>query len=84
MEEDREAAIRASARRITEAHGLPSVVVVMTKYEAEIRAIGGNLERAGDYVIVNYRRIGRLQQGGAQHFTAWCIDADSDSVSSWT
>jgi len=32
-----------------------------------------NLERAGDYVVVNYRRAGRRPTRPAPTFTAWCI-----------
>jgi hypothetical protein len=56
-------------------------VVDDEKPEAEIRAdFKENLERAGDYVIVNYRRSEVGQPGGANISPLGAYDADSDSV----
>ena len=65
------------------ANGLATRLVVVDdqKPEAEIRAdFVENLERAGDYVIVNYRRSEVGQQGGAHISPLGAYDADSDSV----
>jgi Phytochelatin synthase len=65
------------------ANGLATRLVVVDdeKPEAEIRAdFVENLERAGDYVIVNYRRSDVGQQGGAHISPLGAYDADSDSV----
>jgi NAD(P)H-dependent flavin oxidoreductase YrpB (nitropropane dioxygenase family) len=65
------------------ANGLATRLVVVDdqKPEAEIRAdFVENLERAGDYVIVNYRRSEVGQQGGPHISPLGAYDADSDSV----
>jgi hypothetical protein len=65
------------------ANGLATRLVVVDdeKLEGEIRAdFVENLERAGDYVIVNYRRSDVGQQGGAHISPLGAYDADSDSV----
>ena len=65
------------------ANGLVSRVVVVDdkKPEEEIRAdFVQNLKRAGDYVIVNYRREVVGQRGGAHISPLGAYDADTDSV----
>ena len=65
------------------AHGLATRLVVVDdqKSEAEIRAdLAENLKRAGDYVIVNYRRDAVGQRGGAHISPLGAYDAESDSV----
>lgn len=57
------------------------VVVDDKKPKEEIRTdLIGNLKRAGDYVIVNYRRDQVGQRGGAHISPLGAYDADSDSV----
>ena len=64
------------------ANGLTTRVVVVddAKPEAEIRAdLSDNLKRAGDYVIVNYRREQVGQAGGGHISPLGAYDAQSDS-----
>jgi hypothetical protein len=57
------------------------VVVDDKKPKEEIRAdLIDNLKRAGDYVIVNYRRDKVGQRGGAHISPLGAYDAESDSV----
>ena len=65
------------------AHDLVTRLVVVddNKSEEEIRAdFVENLKRAGDYVVVNYRRKDVGQQGGGHISPLAAYDADSDSV----
>jgi hypothetical protein len=65
------------------AHGLVTRLVVVddTKPEAEIRNdFAENLKRAGDYVVVNYRRADVGQNGGPHISPLAAYDAESDSV----
>lgn len=65
------------------AHDLATRLVVVDdqKSEEEIRAdLIENLKRAGDYVIVNYRRGDVGQRGGAHISPLGAYDAESDSV----
>jgi hypothetical protein len=56
-------------------------VVSDTKPEQEIRSdVVGALQRAGAYVVVNYRREAVGQRGGAHISPLGAYDADSDSV----
>ena len=51
------------------------------KSDEEIRAdFVANLERAGDYVVVNYRREDVGQRGGGHISPLGAYDAESDSV----
>ena len=52
-----------------------------SKSEEEIRTdLVENLKRAGDYVVVNYRREAVGQPGGAHISPLAAYDADSDSI----
>lgn len=65
------------------AHGLVTrlVIVDAQRSAAEIRDdLVGNLQRAGDYVIVNYQRAAVGQAGGGHISPLAAYDADSDSV----
>lgn len=65
------------------AHDLVTRLVVVDdkKSEEEIRAdFVENLTRAGDYVVVNYRRRDVGQQGGGHISPLGAYDAESDSV----
>ncbi len=65
------------------AHDLVTRLVVVdeAKSEAEIRSdLADNLKRAGDYVVVNYRRDAVGQRGGAHISPLGAYDAESDSV----
>ncbi len=65
------------------AHDLVTRMVVVDdkKSEEEIRVdFVDNLKRAGDYVIVNYRRKDAGQQGGGHISPLGAYDAESDSV----
>jgi Phytochelatin synthase len=65
------------------AHDLVTRLVVVDdgKSEEEIRAdLAENLKRAGDYVVVNYRRKDVGQQGGGHISPLGAYDAESDSV----
>ncbi len=65
------------------AHDLATTLVVVDdkKPDADIRReIADNLQRAGDYVIVNYRRSDVGQTGGAHISPLGAFDAESDSV----
>lgn len=65
------------------AHDLVTRLVVVDeqKSEAEIRTdLVANLRRAGDYVIVNYKREAVGQRGGAHISPLGAFDAESDSV----
>jgi hypothetical protein len=56
-------------------------VVDDKKSEQEIRTdLAENLKRAGDYVIVNYRREDVGQRGGGHISPLGAYDAESDSV----
>ena len=64
------------------ANGLTTRMVVVddAKPEAEIRTeLADNLKRAGDYVIVNYRREQVGQAGGGHISPLGAYDAQSDS-----
>ena len=64
------------------ANGLTTRLVIVDdrKTEAEIRAeLTENLKRAGDYVIVNYRREAVGQRGGGHISPLGAFDAESDS-----
>jgi hypothetical protein len=64
------------------ANGLTTRLVVVDdqKPEDEIRAdLAENLRRAGDYVIVNYRREALSQRGGGHISPLGAFDAESDS-----
>ena len=65
------------------AHDLVTRLVVVdeAKSAAEVRAdLVENLKRAGDYVVVNYRRDAVGQRGGAHISPLGAYDAESDSV----
>jgi hypothetical protein len=65
------------------AHDLVTRLVVVddNKSEEEIRAdFVENLRRAGDYVVVNYRRENVGQRGGAHISPLGAYDAETDSV----
>jgi hypothetical protein len=65
------------------AHDLVTRLVVVDdkKSEEEVRAdFVENLKRAGDYIIVNYRRKEVGQGGGAHISPVGAYDAESDSV----
>jgi hypothetical protein len=65
------------------AHDLVTRLVVVDdkKSEQEIRTdLAENLKRAGDYVIVNYRREDVGQRGGGHISPLGAYDAESDSV----
>jgi len=65
------------------AHGMTTRLVVVDdgKTDAEIRAdLVQNLKRAGDYVVVNYRREDVGQRGGPHHSPLAAYDQESDSV----
>ena len=65
------------------AHGMTTRLVVVDdgKTDAEIRAdLMENLKRAGDYVVVNYRREDVGQRGGPHHSPLAAYDQESDSV----
>ena len=65
------------------AHDLVTRLVVVDdkKSEEEVRAdFVENLKRAGDYVVVNYRRKDVGQQGGGHISPLGAYDAESDSV----
>jgi hypothetical protein len=65
------------------AHDLVTRLVVVddAKSETDIRAdFVENLKRAGDYVIVNYRREDVGQRSGAHISPLGAYDAESDSV----
>jgi hypothetical protein len=65
------------------AHDLATTLVVVDdkKTDADIRRdLAQNLQRAGDYVIVNYRRVEVGQTGGAHISPLGAFDAESDSV----
>ena len=69
--------------QLLRAHDLVTRLVVVDdqKPEQEVRAdFVENLRRAGDYVIVNYRRKDVGQQGGGHISPLGAYDADSDSV----
>ncbi|WP_374400159.1 phytochelatin synthase family protein [Niveibacterium sp.] len=64
-------------------HGLSTRLVIASDAvsDAQIRAdLADNLGRAGDYVIVNYRRDAVGQAGGAHISPLGAYDAASDSV----
>lgn len=64
------------------ANGLVATAVVVddAKSEAQIRAdLIGNLNRAGDYAIINYRREAVGQRGGGHISPLAAYDAASDS-----
>jgi hypothetical protein len=64
------------------ANGLTTRLVVVDdqKPEADIRAeLAENLQRPGDYVIVNYRREAFGQRGGGHISPLGAFDAESDS-----
>lgn len=64
-------------------HGVATRLVIAADLvsDAQIRAdLADNLKRAGDYVIVNYRRDAVGQAGGAHISPLGAYDADSDSV----
>jgi hypothetical protein len=68
---------------LLKAHELVTRLVVVDdkKSEEEVRAdFVENLKRAGDYVIVNYRRKDVGQQGGGHISPLAAYDAESDSV----
>jgi Phytochelatin synthase len=65
------------------AHGLATTMVVVDDRQAEAdirRDLAQNLQRAGDYVIVNYRRVEVGQAGGGHISPLGAFDAESDSV----
>lgn len=65
------------------AHDLVTQLVVVDdkKSEEEIRAdFVENLRRAGDYVVVNYRRANVGQRGGGHISPLGAYDAETDSV----
>jgi hypothetical protein len=65
------------------AHGMITRLVVVDdkKPEAEVRTdFVENLKRAGDYVVVNYRRADVGQSGGPHISPLAAYDAESDSV----
>lgn len=65
------------------AHDLTTRLVVVDdqKPDAEIRReLADNLQRPGDYVVVNYRRAEVGQTGGAHISPLGAYDAESDSV----
>ncbi len=65
------------------AHGLATRLVVVDEQQsaAEIRGdLAENLKRAGDYVIVNYKREAVGQRGGAHISPLGAYDAESHSV----
>ena len=64
------------------AHGLATRLTIVDdmKREADIRVeLVDNLERSGDYVIVNYRRESVGQRGGGHISPLGAYDAQSDS-----
>ena len=69
--------------QLLRAHDLDTRLVVVDdkKSEEEVRAdFVENLKRAGDYVVVNYRRKDVGQQGGGHISPLGAYDAESDSV----
>ena len=69
--------------QLLRAHGLATRLVVVdeVKAEAEIRQdLLRNLQQAGDFVIVNYRRSAVGQAGGGHMSPLAAYDAESDSV----
>ncbi len=65
------------------AHDLATRLVVVDDKAAEAdirRDLAENLQHAGDYVIVNYRRSDVGQTGGAHISPLGAFDAESDSV----
>jgi hypothetical protein len=65
------------------AHDLSTRLVVVDdrRADADIRRdLVENLQRAGDYVIVNYRRVEIGQAGGGHISPLGAFDAESDSV----
>lgn len=65
------------------AHELATRLVIADDKQADVdirRDLTQNLQRSGDYVIVNYRRVEVGQTGGGHISPLGAFDAESDSV----